>query len=252
MKLIVLYGPEDSGKTTTLKMVYDELKKINLFETNQFRYVDKEPRGTTSFINVDVCRLDFRDILYILPFCGTNYNMSQKNQPSQKYNDLMIFESKDLKKYIEIADKTIQLYRDMSESDQDSIVDLNEDLSFTNNVNDVLSADKYISKVNTVDLNSVKTVGIVTQGDYGYLCKTKAKNLYKLLDELKKCDTIVCACSAGNPSKPIDCVLNFVRDNKRSITSIVFVIALPFRPHESKNTKTPKELRRARIILLYI
>ena len=36
MKLIVLYGEENSGKSITLKRVYERLKKENLLETNWF------------------------------------------------------------------------------------------------------------------------------------------------------------------------------------------------------------------------
>ncbi|MBR2887822.1 MAG: hypothetical protein IKB95_06315, partial [Bacteroidales bacterium] len=53
MKLIVLYGQKDSGKTTTLKMVYEVLKKQNTQEEKKFTYLDRH------YYN------DFRDVLVI-------------------------------------------------------------------------------------------------------------------------------------------------------------------------------------------
>ena len=52
MKLIVLYGDGNSGKTITLKMVYERLKKYNLLDVNCFRYYDRECH-----------HYDFRDVL---------------------------------------------------------------------------------------------------------------------------------------------------------------------------------------------
>lgn len=40
MNVIVLTGSSHSGKTTTLKIVYEYLKGINQQETNRFRYLD--------------------------------------------------------------------------------------------------------------------------------------------------------------------------------------------------------------------
>lgn len=40
MKVIVLTGPSSSGKTTTLKIVYEYLKHINDKETRMFHYLD--------------------------------------------------------------------------------------------------------------------------------------------------------------------------------------------------------------------
>ena len=42
MKLIVLYGPENSGKTTTLKIVYGKLKPFDKnLQLPRFEYLDK-------------------------------------------------------------------------------------------------------------------------------------------------------------------------------------------------------------------
>ncbi len=40
MELIVLYDCSNSGKTTSLKIVYEVLKNLNYEETNVFRYLD--------------------------------------------------------------------------------------------------------------------------------------------------------------------------------------------------------------------
>ena len=53
MKLIVLYGPENSGKTTTLEIVYERLKRISI------------PRATNMFWSLDGIQRDFIDVLDI-------------------------------------------------------------------------------------------------------------------------------------------------------------------------------------------
>lgn len=40
MNVIVLYGQKETGKTTSLKIVYEFLKRINVKENNVFRYLD--------------------------------------------------------------------------------------------------------------------------------------------------------------------------------------------------------------------
>jgi len=52
MKVIVLTGPSSSGKTITLKIVYEYLKEINEEETNSFHYLDSAKK-------------DFYDVLVI-------------------------------------------------------------------------------------------------------------------------------------------------------------------------------------------
>lgn len=57
MKLIVLYGPEDSGKTTTLEIVYERLKRINVQNTNMFCYLDDIQRDFIDVLVIDKTRL---------------------------------------------------------------------------------------------------------------------------------------------------------------------------------------------------
>lgn len=57
MKLIVLYGPEDSGKTTTLEMVYERLKRINIKDTHCFWYLDEIQRDFIDVLVIDKTRL---------------------------------------------------------------------------------------------------------------------------------------------------------------------------------------------------
>ena len=58
MKLIVLYGPEDSGKTTTLEIVYERLKRISIPRaTNMFWYLDGIQRDFIDVLNIDKKRL---------------------------------------------------------------------------------------------------------------------------------------------------------------------------------------------------
>jgi len=244
MKLIVLYGPENSGKTTTLKMVYDELKNVNALETNQFNYIDKEPKvGTSSLKGVDVCRLDYRDILLIdKSKLSKNINASD----SATIVEYMECCSDEFPECIQKVDKEMERYNGLTETEQDSITV--SDCNRYCEVKKLESVAEYIKKVNLIDPQNIQSVGIVTQGDYGYRCKSSAKNLYQLLDNLKSCDTIICACS-HNSQNPILCVKDFVLRNAAKITTIVIVFAFRFRLREPKNSKTRKELRRANIIL---
>ncbi len=58
MKLIVLYGPENSGKTTTLEIVYERLKRISIPRaTNYFFYLDGIQRDFIDVLDIDKTRL---------------------------------------------------------------------------------------------------------------------------------------------------------------------------------------------------
>ena len=52
MEMIVLKGKQNARKTTTLKLLYSELKKYNESEKNQFQYIDYN-------------NIDFMDVLVI-------------------------------------------------------------------------------------------------------------------------------------------------------------------------------------------
>ncbi|MBQ3691649.1 MAG: hypothetical protein II937_17515 [Bacteroidales bacterium] len=57
MKLIVLYGKPNTGKTTTLEIVYERLKRINVQNTNMFWYLDDIQRDFIDVLVIDKTRL---------------------------------------------------------------------------------------------------------------------------------------------------------------------------------------------------
>ena len=57
MKLIVLQGPENSGKTTTLKKIYERLKCINAADSNYFEYVDSNLRDFNGVLEIDTNKI---------------------------------------------------------------------------------------------------------------------------------------------------------------------------------------------------
>ena len=60
MKLIVLYGPENSGKTTTLEIVYERLKRISVVNLNKFWYLDEIQRDFIDVLEVDKARFGIK------------------------------------------------------------------------------------------------------------------------------------------------------------------------------------------------
>ncbi len=240
MKLIVLYGPDRSGKTTTLKMVYDELKKINVLETNQFDYIDKEPQGWAFSLNgVDVCRHDFRDILFV----DRTRMLQFVNDNNVTYN-----ESECIVCNCDNFEKTIKKI-DMEKNAKK--IGLAQNIYPYSKNNTIQSIEERIDELKLQKSQMLKSIGIATQGDYGYGCKQPAKDVYQLLNGLKRCDTIICACSympQNQQNSPLNCVIDFVRHNSAQICTIVIVVARQF-PVNHKCVKTPIELRRANIIL---
>lgn len=235
MKLIVLYGPEDSGKTTTLKMVYERLKKHNLLETNCFKYYDDDARHN-----------DFRDVLVLKKsaaedvatssnypegrwFDGTNPQDIKDAFPDGDDVSAMTFDDAELNFVAECenpeifddeADETDVLKTDV-ECGEDSDSG-NADSNYPLQAPD-LSA--LISKTASLNPKDLFLVGISLEGDYGFQHDKKIKsswtlhdrNLYKNLKELLFCDTIVCACSVLNVAptpkyKPVNCVIKFLRN----------------------------------------
>ena len=177
MKLIVLKGKPNTGKTTTLKMVYEMLKEINVEETHCFKYYDSDHDYN-----------DFRDVLVI---------KKKENESKSPYVELKTID--DLKQYFPEYSK----YFDTFESIGKEVKDLEEKnriqfqlYSLEDNVTSNICLD-----LTKIDGNDLETIGLVLEGDYGFVhskdsCWSEhSRNLYENLKQLINCDTIICACS---------------------------------------------------------
>ena len=97
MKLIVLYGEEKSGKTTTLKMVYEKLKQFNQVETRWFKYCDSDREHN-----------DFRDVLVINPKDVLKITSSTHDNCDCHCHEYDIHELQGLEYVFQLFDKKIQ------------------------------------------------------------------------------------------------------------------------------------------------
>lgn len=183
MKLIVLYGPEKSGKTTTLKMVYEVLKRVNQKENHAFRYVD---------INK---YLDFLDILD-LEHKQTQDVIDKCLKPISKSVKLIDYNEFNIEDGLLL---TLNSINNKTEYETDDIINI----SLRDNYLTISSLSSAVSEQTT-------KVGIELEGDYG-THKQKALSLFNLLEELKikGCEIIICACRTKKST--LKCVLNFVR-----------------------------------------
>ena len=167
MKLIVLYGPENSGKTMTLKRLYETLKQHNVYETKCFKFYDS-----------DHLHNDFRDVLVL-----------DKSKPIIVQNGttkIEVYDGRDvdaIKKAFPDMDNIDNLYLNDNELGTDV-----ENVSFF--LNSITKGKNQVS------------IGFILEGDYGfehivtsrsYICRYR--NLYWHLKELRSCDIVVCACS---------------------------------------------------------
>lgn len=231
MKLIVLYGPENSGKTTILKMVYEQVKKKNLVETHWFKYYD------------DNCEHnDFRDVLVIeddkvietKPLILSNFEDEVKkiieDLKSQDYKIEVIPKDENGNKMETITEK-LQIH-----NDDDTFTDFN-DVSFEqfikidktklqeNQEKQILDfirllcrePENYPTSISGFD---GKTVGFITEGDFGFIAPSTSwwakhhQNLYTHLKNLEECDVIICACSLLHKKtvfqQPLLCLVQFI------------------------------------------
>ncbi len=224
MKLIVLYGPEKSGKTTTLKMVYEQLKPFNLSETYWFKYYDSN-RAHLDFrdvlaldyakitaIKVDYKYKDYSDcISQILDECVINKILSDKSKIKVNYDTIE-----------KLVTKIKQIINDKKSDNTNTIYTIEE---LTKEIEKLEAIDpKKQSDINKnkevlkcgKDFNNINgyKVGFVLEGDYGFVHYARhSRNLYEHLKQLIGCDTIICACSAKNVPflrQPFLCVLFFI------------------------------------------
>ncbi|MBO7598173.1 MAG: hypothetical protein J6T70_14130 [Bacteroidales bacterium] len=243
MKLIVLQGPENSGKTTTLKIVYEQLKKWNLLETHCFKYYDSDG-GHRDFR--DVLLVERQTILDSIPadvkksstnikeYCGADTSIIAEAFSSIDLPFLNEIEANRIEDYIKSEMKKINDFVDDEEDDfEDS------DIDFDSVCDDALQkpdVKKLISDVANLCSDDLGTLGIVLEGDYGFVHKKTrgstthhSRSLYNHLWELRFCDTVICACSilAGvtTPSmKPANCVAKFIIDYVKTVGSITFYV----------------------------
>ncbi len=234
MKLIVLYGPKDSGKTTTLKMVYEKLKKENGCETNCFAYYDS-----------DRAHLDFRDVL-VFPYTDNRVLEDKNEEPSIVVEDILAtlselnhnntasfklsLEGKSKKQKVspQNVSEEIKSMKNISccESFPLKPYTLSE---FEKNIHQfevynkaMFPKESEYEPMSDDDLTQIDgyKVGLVLEGDFGFVHTNdywakNNRNLYGHLIELIHCDTIICACSEFSASapvqqKPLLCIAYFV------------------------------------------
>lgn len=225
MKLIVLYGPENSGKTTTLKMVYEYLKRWNLYETNWFMYYDRN-----EWLN------DLRDVLIL----------AETDRHSFKSN-IGISSPKQNKRGVDIP---------YSKDDINSVFDKNNDVlpfPIAEDIENTLplkepqvlsSKDKIVPKELPDDIIKI---GIISEGDYGSSTKKKGRDLYSHLKELDFCDIIICACSRKSMvNPPILCLNKFISE-----TSAKYYV-VHARKGATASTKKSNDIVAAKLILYYL
>ena len=233
MKLIVLYGPENSGKTITLKIVYERLKKYNLLETHWFRYYDH-----------DRAHLDFRDVL-VFPYIDNRVLKDKSEEDSTEIENILASLS-------ELNQNNTNSFKLSLESKR------KKQKASTKNVPEEIETEKKLNWCESFPLQPYTQsefgrkiqkfedynksmfpkeseyepaygddlipigcykVGFVLEGDFGFVHTSNYwaqnnRNLYKHLLELVNCDTIICACSelsANTPvqQKPLLCIAFF-------------------------------------------
>ena len=155
MKLIVLYGPESSGKTTTLKIAYEKTKKDNKEESYCFKYYDDTREHN-----------DFRDVLLLddsfTPAIDNNGNISQRtNNGTKMYHNKkqVIIKSDDG------YDDCVKSLKEMINSSDDTIeCALHNSLSInqiTGLINDLTSLDRIQDNKIRVLLNITPDVSLL-------------------------------------------------------------------------------------------
>ncbi|MBR4625306.1 MAG: hypothetical protein IKO56_07215 [Alphaproteobacteria bacterium] len=234
MKLIVLYGPKDSGKTTTLKVVYEKLKKKNVCETNWFAYYDS-----------DRAHLDFRDVL-VFPYTD-NRVLDDKNEGHltaiesilSTLNGLNDKNTNSFNLLLERERKKEEQESQKNSKENKSVNPLNGDVSFPSRSyspyeleEKIQNLEKYNKTMHPKESDyepvfgddltqfDCYKVGFVLEGDFGFVHTNdywakNNRNLYRHLTELIHCNTIICACSEFSASapvqqKPLLCIAYFV------------------------------------------
>ncbi len=224
MKLIVLYGPSNSGKTTTLKIVYEVLKKLNKKEERRFQYLDPN------------MYLDFRDVLIIeerptitqllIKEKKSKYEDKDDNEEFEK-NYPSVDEESPFYKEGNVYDSTFPDNEDDSDEDDSDEDDLeDDDLNDENIIEDDLNNNDITPETALQTSGDTRRIGIIIDGDYGCapgacVCKTYRthKRLCNNIYDFQDCDIIICACSQKKSSKtekPSNCIKWAIRNYKAS------------------------------------
>lgn len=244
MKLIVVCGPENSGKTTILKMAYEELKKINIEETHWFKYYDDNnhhydfrdvlvlDEDKTSITN-PILEKNFKEEISKLidEIKKQNYKIDDNknddeneedndNEDNKNTEKLKLEIDKDLKDFNDIS---FELFLPSNNSNLKAEIKKQEQ----ENKRFQQDHDEYLYRLpeNTpTPLRNIKkkTVGFVLEGDYGFLPPSTAwwakhcQNLYTHLKNVEDCDVIICACSLLHGKtilqQPLLCLIQFIYD----------------------------------------
>ena len=245
MKLIVLYGDGNTGKTITLKMVYERLKKHNLLDVNCFRYYDRECH-----------HYDFCDVLVFKK--DQNFAIEESNAglaEVQTIKEDANFE--DLRKHFpeiddedvisKISGKSCEIGSDEPVDQEESNEELEvDDVPF--NLQDAEQSEnseklvkpnleQIIEKIKSLKVEELQLIGLSLEGDYGFTHKISPKSpstmhtrsLYKNLEELSFCDTIICACSKVDKTlsptcKPANCIAWFFKKYAKSKAITMYVV----------------------------
>lgn len=230
-KLIVLFGPEDSGKTTTLKKVYELLKPFNMSETRRFKYYDS-----------DYSVSDFQDVL-IFDSPKTISDSVTSTHPSSSYT---INNTEDYNAVLTRLKKIFSSYEQIDSIEKlDELLKKCDSVEKFDNVIKELENDtnkKTDEKINDVVQKDEYRVGFSLEGDYGFkhyqteYWAKHSRNLYENLIELNDCNTIICACSkypAGTiDQQPLLCILFFI--------IYCYLTSIPLQIHLVESIPLPK------------
>ncbi len=181
MKLIVLYGESNKGKTTTLLNVHKKLKELDVLDIDCKKEFDAHKRYKR--------QIDIRDVLVI-----NNEQYVQKNTNVAKMLCQLSYD--DFSKEGNAIDKIKVWHRDIQKDDK------------------LQNCEDFIRK-KYFDSKTFKSVGIVTEGDFGFESHSKGRNLYINIKEIEFCDVVICACTKGKKRVNVeDCVKKFSEEHK--------------------------------------
>lgn len=184
MKLIVLYGDGNIGKTTTLKKVYEMLKNFSIKGVNCFKEYNADAHKANSSIQIDI-----RDVLVI-----DNQKYVQNCNITSEYENEYNYE--DFKMEGHAIDKIKEWHKG-------------------NHVIEDLEECATRIKQQFADTHRYTSVGIVTEGDFGFESRSKGRNLYDNIKEIEFCDVVICACTKGKENVCVeDCVIKFSEEHK--------------------------------------
>lgn len=229
MKLIVLKGEENSGKTITLKRVYERLKQYNVLESKIFKYYDS-----------DHLHNDFRDVLVLDRTKPIVVPLSFDSTDDVKEYDGKSID--DIKAVLCDSDEP-ELPKNNSEHKSKNVAQQTtttpEIVYGENSLSPKIDKEHLqdlIDDVKKLNPDTLAMIGFALEGDYGFEHEkteesftTHNRNLYNHLEELRLCDIIICACSKLNntndPKKiPVNCIITFLEKYASILNITVCVV----------------------------